>query len=182
MTPEFPAIYLPIHQTLNDGTAVDLDFMRPQDEEAVRALLNQIVIDEQTYPQDRPLSQAEFAAYWMVEDAFVVRSQGEILGAFYLKPNFPGRSRHICNAGFIVRSPMRGKGLGRWMGETMLAIAGWRGYTAVIFNLVFETNKPSIALWRSLGFTTIGRIPHAAKMPDGHFVDAYILYRSLLGP
>lgn len=173
------AVYLPIHKTLRDGTPVELGWMLPQEQEAVRSLLNRVILEGQTYPQDRPLSVAEFAAYWVSADAFVVRGAGEVLGAFYLKPNFPGRCSHICNAGFVVQPATRGRGIGRFMGESMLAIARWQGYSAVMFNLVFETNKPSISLWRSLGFTTIGRIPKAARLAGGQMVDAYMMYCSL---
>ena len=65
------------------------------------------------------------------------------------------------------------------MGEKMIEIAAWRGYTAVMFNLVFETNIPSLKLWQSLGFETIGRIPAAAHLKDGKVVDALMLYRKL---
>jgi GNAT superfamily N-acetyltransferase len=186
---------LPIAKTLKDGTSVELDYMRPQEQEAVRALLNVIVIEGQTYPQAQPLSESEFAAYWMSRDAFVVRTLQnpfqpsdpkqtepiEILAAFYLKPNFPGRCSHICNAGFIVQPAMQGRGLGRLMGESMLAlaIAPTKGYTAVMFNLVFATNLPSLKLWESLGFQIIGRVPQAAHLADGSTVDALMLYYDL---
>jgi ribosomal protein S18 acetylase RimI-like enzyme len=65
------------------------------------------------------------------------------------------------------------------MGEAMLEIAASRGYQGVMFNLVFETNIPSLNLWQSLGFQTIGRIPNAALLVEGQVVDALILYRSL---
>ncbi|HCF29774.1 MAG TPA: GNAT family N-acetyltransferase [Cyanobacteria bacterium UBA11049] len=172
-------VYLPIHKTLRDGTPVELGWMRPQEQEAVRSLLNRVILEGQTYPQDRPLSVAEFVAYWESADAFVVRGAGEVLGAFYLKPNFPGRCSHISNAGFIVQPAMRGLGIGRFMGEEMLKIATSLGYSAVMFNLVFETNIPSIRLWESLGFATIGRIPKAVKLFDGSLVDALMMYKEL---
>lgn len=178
---------LPAFKTLKNMT-IALDWMQPSEREIVRSLLNTVVMEGQTYPQSQPLTEAEFAAYWLVRDAFVVRrveasdrSQmtGEILGAFYLKPNFPGRCSHICNAGFIVQPTARGSGIGRFMGEAMLAIAPTRGYEAVMFNLVFATNLPSLKLWESLGFTTIGCIPNAVRMEGDRKVDACILYRSL---
>lgn len=197
---------LPIQTTLNSGAAIELDYMHPHERETVRALLNYFVDEGTTYPQDHPLSEEEFAAYWMSRDAFVVRAvrssfpdgvtaptpghhniakdsikqPPEILGAFYLKPNFPGRCSHICNAGFIVQPATRGQGIGRYMGESMLAIARAKGYRAVMFNLVFETNIPSLKLWESLGFTTIGRIPRAAQLATGQTVDALMLYYSLM--
>ena len=180
-------IQLPLYKTLRNGMSAKLDRMQLADRERVRELLNIVIIEGQTYPQIQALSESEFAAYWASHDAFVVRGLNDlegqelpkILGAFYLKPNFPGRCSHLCSAGFIVQPSLRGQGTGRWMGEAMLAIATAQGYEAVIFNLVFATNTPSISLWQSLGFSTIGRIPQAVQLADGSQVDALILYRSL---
>ncbi|MEH2422384.1 MAG: N-acetyltransferase [Nostoc sp.] len=177
----------PFAQVLKSGIIVELDYMHPQEQEVVRALLNVVIVEGRTYPQKQPLSQVEFSAYWLSKDAFVVRASvqdaihkpKEILGAFYLKPNFPGRCSHICNAGFIVQAGLRGQGIGRFMGEAMLLIAANLGYEAVMFNLVFETNIPSITLWQSLGFEIIGRIPRAAKLGDEQVVDALMMYRAL---
>lgn len=177
-----PKIELPIRQKLKTSEIVELDWMLPEETEIVRTLFNQVVVEGLTYPQEKPVSEAEFAAYWLVKDAFVVRNisnSSEILAAFFLKPNFPGRCSHICNAGFIVQPEHRSKGIGKFMGEKMLEIAAWRGYAAVMFNLVFETNIPSLKLWQSLGFETIGRIPAAAHLKDGRVVDALMLYRKL---
>jgi L-amino acid N-acyltransferase YncA len=177
----------PLYQVTKNGIKVELDYMHPQEQEVVRALLNIVIIEGKTYPQKQPLSPAEFAAYWLSQDAFVVRAveqsnthqHKEILGAFYLKPNFPGRCSHICNAGFIVQPQLRGQGIGKFMGEAMLAIATSLGYEAVMFNLIFETNIPSITLWQTLGFEIIGRIPQAAKLADGQVVEALMMYRAL---
>ncbi len=176
----------PLIKILKNGMLVELDYMHPQEQEIVRSLLNIVIVEGKTYPQKQPLSPTEFSAYWLSKDAFVVRTSivdpihkpKEILGAFYLKPNFPGRCSHICNAGFIVQPGLRGQGLGRFMGEAMLSIAANLGYEAVMFNLVFETNIPSITLWQSLGFEIIGRIPGAAKLENGQVVDALILYHT----
>ena len=163
--------------------------MRPQEMETVRAMLNDVVAVGVSYPQSEPLTVDAFTAYWLKGEAFVVRLVDEgspvpstgasIVGAFYLKPNFPGRCSHIANAGFIVAPELQGQGLGRWMGETMLQLARDRGYRAVMYNLVFETNVPSLKLWESLGFTEIGRVPKGVCLPDGQYVDAVMLYRSL---
>ncbi len=61
----------------------------------------------------------------------------------------------------------------------MLLIAANLGYEAVMFNLVFETNIPSITLWQLLGFEIIGRIGRAAKLGDEQVVDALIMYPPL---
>ncbi|MEM6713655.1 MAG: GNAT family N-acetyltransferase [Cyanobacteria bacterium P01_D01_bin.6] len=164
--------------------------MRSPEAATVRALLNQMVLAGESYPQSVPLTADAFTAYWLKGEAFVVRlldeasltlsTDGQIVGAFYLKPNFPGRCSHIANAGFIVVPELQGQGLGRWMGETMLQLARDRGYRAVMYNLVFATNVPSLQLWQSLGFQEIGRIPEGVCLPDGQYVDAVMLYRSLV--
>ncbi|MCC5601473.1 GNAT family N-acetyltransferase [Nostoc favosum] len=177
----------PLIKVLKNGVLVELDYIHPQEQEVVKALLNVVIVEGKTYPQKQPLSQAEFSTYWLSKDAFVVRTSvvdptykpKEILGAFYLKPNFPGRCCHICNAGFIVQPGLRGQGIGRFMGEAMLLIAANLGYEAVMFNLVFETNIPSITLWQSLGFEIIGRIPRAAKLENDQMADALMFYRTL---
>lgn len=172
-------IHLPIQESLPTGIQVELDFIHPQEQEQVRALVNRAIAEGLSFAQDRPLSPAEFAADWLAGDGFVARADGEVLGAFNLKPNFSGRCSHIATAGFVVQPAFRGRGLGQRLGARMLEIASWRGYTAVMFNLVFDSQKSSIPLWRSLGFSTIGRIPQAARLADGQGVDAYIMYRSL---
>ncbi len=42
------------------------------------------------------------------------------LGSFYIKPNYPGRSSHVCNGGFLVTDAARNRGVGRLMGEGYL--------------------------------------------------------------
>lgn len=182
-------MHLPVRRELKNGIAVELDWMQDQEQDQVRTLFNTVILEGKTYPQNQPLSEKEFTAYWLNRDAFVVRAvkdtviqqlEGKaVLGAFFLKPNFPGYCSHISNAGFIVQPQMQGLGIGRLMGEEMLKIATELGYLAVMFNLVFETNIPSIKLWQSLGFETIGRIPHAVKLPDGQELDALMMYKAL---
>lgn len=180
-------MHLPVRKTLRHGIEIELDWMQPQEREQVRTLFNTIVTEGNTYPQTQPLTVEEFHAYWLSRDAFVVRTVeaadslgiDSIVGAFFIKPNFPGRCSHICNAGFIVHPTMRGRGMGRFMGEAMLQLALYLGYSAVMFNLVFETNIASIRLWESLGFEAIGRIPKAAKLDDGNVVDALMMYKHL---
>ena len=92
-----------------------------------------------TYPMTQPMPVQTFAAYWFqnfgcvmlmgeVVDATQVINMEEAgtrweevcLGSFYVKPNYPGRSSHVCNAGFLVTQVARNKGVGRLMGEVYL--------------------------------------------------------------
>lgn len=93
-----------------------------------------------TYPLREPLSVSAFGAYWFEnfgavmflgdmlggkDQLWTLEEAGEdwhqlCLGTFYIKPNYPGRSSHICNGGFIVTDAARNKGVGRLMGEAYL--------------------------------------------------------------
>jgi len=77
------------------------------------------------------------------------------------------------------------------MGLAFIQIAPLLGYKASMFNLVFENNIASVHLWRSLGFTEIGRVPNAGYLikkkeiteqtnteVEEEFVDAIMFYYS----
>lgn len=100
-------------------------------------------------------------------------------GYYYVKPNYPGRSSHICNAGFVVPTASRGLRLGSVLGRSYLRVAPALGYLASVFNLVYETNQASAKIWERLGFEVVGRVPKAGllRLPNvdgGGFHDAYV--------
>ncbi|KAI1174760.1 hypothetical protein F4777DRAFT_589002 [Nemania sp. FL0916] len=152
-----------------------------------------------TYPMVDPMPFEKFAAYWMQNFAGImllgrIDSADEVvegkdwskdcLGSFYIKPNYPGRSSHVCNAGFLVTDASRNRGVGRLMGESYLDWAPKLGYTYSVFNLVYETNVASCRIWDGLGFKRIGRVRGcgALKSYPDRLVDAIIYGRDLVGP
>ncbi len=105
----------------------------------------------------------------------------ECLGFFYIKPNYPGRSSHVCNAGFVVTDASRNRGVGRLLGESYLDWAPKLGYTYSVFNLVYETNVASCKIWDGLGFKRIGRVKGCGNLKSypGQLIDAIIYGRDL---
>ncbi|PCH35622.1 acyl-CoA N-acyltransferase [Wolfiporia cocos MD-104 SS10] len=105
-----------------------------------------------------------------------------VAGCYYVKPNYPGRSSHICNAGFLVPPAMRAKGVGKLLARSFMHYAPRLGYEASVFNLVYVNNTASVRLWESLGFTKAGLIPRAGRLkkadsnPGEEFVDAWVFY------
>jgi hypothetical protein len=92
-----------------------------------------------TYPMVEPLPLENFGPYWFgvfgaimllgeIQDGRELHEMArrgcdwerECLGSFYIKPNYPGRSSHVCNGGFLVTDASRNRGVGRLMGETYL--------------------------------------------------------------
>ncbi|KAK7521443.1 uncharacterized protein IWZ02DRAFT_144122 [Phyllosticta citriasiana] len=167
------------------------------------AQMNSEIERGDTYPMTAPFSVEAFGRYWFQNFAAIMvlgdvaeDGQGALwrweaegagwdklcLGSFYIKPNYPGRSSHVCNAGFVVTDGARNRGVGKLMGECYLEWAPLLGYTYSVFNLVYETNVASCRIWDSLGFKRIGRVPGCGNLktqPEGHFVDAIIYGRHL---
>ena len=136
-----------------------------------------------TYAFDPDISDPALLSYWQPEapwQAFAACEGGQLLGMFRLGPNQPGPGSHIANASFAVSAAARGKGLGRWMAEQSLDKAREAGFSAMQFNYVVASNEPAVALWRSLGFETIGTTPSGFQLPSGDFVDVLIMHRSLV--
>ncbi|SMR60471.1 unnamed protein product [Zymoseptoria tritici ST99CH_1E4] len=164
--------------------------------------LNREIEGGDTYPMTEPLLQSSFGAYWFqnfgavmvlgevqaVEEIAQMEEQGvdwtkQCLGSFYVKPNYPGRSSHVCNGGFLVTDAARNRGVGRLMGEGYLEWAPKLGYTYSVFNLVYETNVASLRIWDALGFKRIGRVKDCGNLksyPD-QYIDAIIFGRELGG-
>jgi GNAT superfamily N-acetyltransferase len=172
-----------------------------------------------------PLSLDTFGPYWFsnfgavmllgsinsVHDVRAMENRGAdwgklCLGSFNIRPNYPGRSSHVCNGAFLVTDASRNRGVGRLMGECYLEWAPrlvsysqlvsyfnndkhnnndssnwWQGYTYSVFNLVYETNVASCRIWDALGFKRIGRVPGCGNLRSypGQPVDAIIYGRDL---
>ena len=176
----------PVEAKLKDGTPIQLILADHRDSEPLRRLF-QIVIEEGTsYPHDRLPDEDDFMEYWFKGKSTIVAYQQEsprgtdLLGAFYLKPNWPGRARHVANAGFMVAPQWRNKGLGWLLGAVMLQYATELGYRSVIFNLVFAENQVAQSLWRKLGFSELAVLPGAVLKNGRTHQDAIIMWKSLL--
>ncbi|CRG84586.1 L-azetidine-2-carboxylic acid acetyltransferase [Talaromyces islandicus] len=148
-----------------------------------------------TYPMEQPMTLERFRDYWFGTFAVVALIEEEVqekiglqerdwekvcLGTFYIKPNYPGRCSHVCNAGFLTCTAARGQGAGTVMGKAYLEYAPKLGYKYSVFNLVFANNLASIKIWNGLGFEVIGRVPAAARLANSEeMVDALIYGRVL---
>lgn len=204
--PELPSSIYPRQVTLRDRQTIAtiVPFAsRDQVPPSLLAYLSDQFAKEieggDTYPMIDPMPLDKFSAYWFqnfggimllgqIESAAeVVEGKDwsrECLGSFYIKPNYPGRSSHVCNGGFLVTDASRNRGVGRLMGESYLDWAPKLGYTYSVFNLVYETNVASCKIWDALGFKRIGRVKGCGNLksyPD-RLIDAIIYGRDLGGP
>ncbi|KAJ5996688.1 hypothetical protein N7499_006994 [Penicillium canescens] len=204
---DYPLALAPRQVTLRDRVTIATLVPFASAEEIPRPLLqylsdqfNKEIEKGDTYAMTEPIPLAQFGRYWF-SNFGVVMLLGDIesteqthamdraganwtklcLGGFHIRPNYPGRSSHVCNGTFIVTDAARNKGVGRLMGEAYLEWAPRLGYTYAVFNLVYESNVASCRLWDSLGFKRIGRVPGGGRLKSqpGEFVDAIIYGRGL---
>ena len=177
---------LPVNGVLRDGLKVELNCFTASDIPKGMELMNDVIVEGTSWPFIDPFeTQNEFASYFLSHAAFAVKTSAEganedLLGCFYIKPNFPGRCAHICNGGFITNPKYRKRGLAVFMAQAYLELARKLGYRASYFNLVFISNVASVALWRKLGFQELAVVPKCGKL-KGHeeLVDAIAFYKEL---
>lgn len=146
-----PANVLPRKVTLRDRQTVATIMPFASHHQVPPALLlyladqiNKEIEKGDTYPMSDPIPYDQFGSFWF-QNFGAIMLLGSIdkvehvvegndwakdcLGSFYIKPNYPGRSSHVCNGGFLVTDASRNRGVGRLMGEAYLDYAPKVGYT-----------------------------------------------------
>ncbi len=108
-------------------------------------------------------------------------AEGTVVGSAETHPNQPpaGPAGHVANAGFMVDPERAGSGIGRALGEHVIAQARADGYRAMVFNAVAESNTAAVALWRALGFVVLATVPEGFRHPRRGYVGLHIMYRRL---
>ncbi|MCQ3828102.1 GNAT family N-acetyltransferase [Microbulbifer elongatus] len=154
----------------------------PTDFEQVWPIFYQVVNAGETYAYATETSREEAYKIWMEapRKTFVCEEDGEILGTYYLKTNQPGPGAHVCNCGYMVAANARGRGLASAMCEHSQKTARELGYRAMQFNFVAVTNEGAVRLWKKLGFAEVGRLPGAFNHPSAGYVDALVMYKTLV--
>jgi L-amino acid N-acyltransferase YncA len=141
-----------------------------------------IVADGKTYalPEGQTLEEAR--PYWMEQPPghTVVAHDGDaLLGSAKMAPNRPGRGSHVATGSFMVDASQQGRGVGRALGDYLVAWARQQGFRAIQFNAVVETNAGAVHLWQSLGFEIIGTVPEAFDHPEHGLVGLHVMHLSL---
>jgi RimJ/RimL family protein N-acetyltransferase len=136
----------------------------------------------ETYTLPRDMTRKDALEYWFApgHEVFVADEGAQLLGTYFLQPNQQGGGLHVANCGYVTAPWATGRGVARAMCAHSLDRARERGFRAMQFNFVVSTNQRAIALWQRLGFEIVGRLPGAFEHPTAGFVDALVMYRSLV--
>ncbi|NML94153.1 GNAT family N-acetyltransferase [Novosphingobium olei] len=158
---------------IRDAAASDVD--------AIWAILEPVIRAGETYALDRDMSRDAALSYWFGADkqTLVAEDNEGIVGTYYLRANQPGGGSHVCNCGYITAAFAAGRGVARAMCADSLERARAAGFAAMQFNFVVSTNVRAVALWTSLGFAIVGRLPDAFDHPALGRVDALVMHRAL---
>lgn len=144
--PQLPPTITPRQVTLRDHITIATLIPFPGPDLVPHSLLaylcdqlNREIEIGDTYPMISAMTLTSFGPYWFqnfgavmllgkldsIDSVFALERNGTswkdiCLGSFYIKPNYPGRSSHVCNGGFLVTDAARNRGVGRQMGEAYL--------------------------------------------------------------
>jgi ribosomal protein S18 acetylase RimI-like enzyme len=156
--------------------------MSDHDAPAVWRILERIIRAGEAYALPADLGRDAALAYWRSpgHHVFVAEINGEVLGSYYLRANQQGGGAHVANCGYMTEPDAAGRGIARTMCLHSLEQARACGFRAMQFNFVVSTNDRAVRLWSSLGFEIVGRLPLAFLHPTRGYVDAFVMYRSLL--
>jgi GNAT superfamily N-acetyltransferase len=150
---------------------------------AIWPFLRRIVAAGETYCYDRSLTEYQARRMWLLEPpgrTFVaIDAQHAVVGTAKVHPNQGGPGGHVATASFMVDPQRAGRGVGRALGEHVLAWARGQGYRAMQFNAVVETNTRAVALWQSFGFQILATVPDAFHHPVHGYVGLHIMHRHL---
>lgn len=152
-----------------------------EDEPALYAIFQEVVDSGCQFPYESSALE-EFRKQFLGTDSqlHICRNQkGDVIGGFYLKANYSGRSNHIANAAYMLEPSHRGKGLGTLLIKASLYIARDLDFQSMQYNMVLSQHSLATKLYQKLGFAILATIPKAIRNPDGSFQDGYMMHREL---
>jgi ribosomal protein S18 acetylase RimI-like enzyme len=154
---------------------------RPDDADAVWAILEPMIRAGETYPLPRSMTRQDALLFWFSpkHEVFVAEQDGQILGTYFLRANHEGGGSHVANCGYVTAVWAFGRGVARAMCAHSLEHAKARGFRAMQFNFVVSSNERAVRLWKSFGFEIIGRLPEAFLHPSVGYTDACVMFRIL---
>lgn len=149
---------------------------------------HEVVAAGDTYTYDRDSTSEQAQASWLRggdrDEVWVARLVGpdgraRVVGTYHVAPNQTGAGDHVVNGSYMVDASVRGHGVGRALVGHSLHRAAELGFLGMQFNAVAATNVGAIALYETLGFAVVGRVPGAFRHPREGRVDLVVMYREL---
>lgn len=157
----------------------------PADWSGIWTVLAPVFAAGTTYAYSVDITEADARALWLDKPVatFVgCDNAGHLVASYYLVANQPGQGAHVANCGYVVDASARGRGWASAMCQHSQREAIARGFRAMQYNFVAETNTGAVRLWQRHGFAVVGRLPGAFCHPEAGDVDALVMYKRLAAP
>ena len=150
------------------------------------SLLEPVFRAGETFPHDPAITAEDAQRLWVGQSQAVLVAldgAGSLVGTYYLRPNSLTLGAHVANAGYVVAGHCRRQGIGSRLCQHSLQTARQLGFRAMQFNLVVSTNTAGVRCWQQNGFQVIGTLPGAFRHQKLGYVDALVMFQSLVeGP
>ncbi len=151
----------------------------------VWAIVREIVRAQETFPYDPGITEDQARHLW-VETApgttVVAVDGGQVVGTAKMGPNRAGPGAHVSTASFMVAAAERGRGVGTALLRSAVDWAVGRGFAAMQFNAVVESNRSAVDLYRRHGFDVVGTVPRSFAHPVLGRVGLHVMYREFPAP
>jgi ribosomal protein S18 acetylase RimI-like enzyme len=162
---------------------LQIRLFQPTDWPSLWPILQTTIKAGETYTFSPQSTEAEIHKAWIELPAatyVACAEDGRIVGTYIIKPNQPGLGAHVCNCGYVVSKEAQGRGIAAQMCEHSQKLAVEMGFRAMQFNFVVATNTGAVRLWQKLGFEIVGTLPGVFQHQKLGFVDAHVMFKSLV--
>ena len=157
---------------------------RDDDWPKIWVFMEPIIRAGETYPYDCDMTEPDAKKMWLdiPQVAYIAEGDGEELRWALTTSSQTNQhwGAHVANCGYMVGPAARGRGVATAMCEHSQVEAVRLGFRAMQYNLVVKTNEAGVYLWQKLGFEIVGTLAGAFNHAKLGYVDAYIMYKSLV--
>lgn len=113
------------------------------------------------------------------EAQLVIEKNGEIIGNCGLTFHRQIKIKHRAVIGIAIKNQYWHLGLGTMLFEIMINQAKQHGGITQLELQFFEGNERGLGLYQKMGFETVAKLPHAARLKDGTYLAEYTMVKYL---
>ena len=164
---------------LNDGSALTIRGLIPQDRAEIGTFFEQVPEDDRAFLKEDLLSREEIEI-WLDEidtdreTPMVAVADSRIVGSAILERQRHGWSRHVGEIRIVAHPAYRRRGLGHLLAQTVFELAQKAGLEKLLAQMVAD-QPGAIRVFKRLGFRTEATLNDQVKDRHGHKHDLLVM-------